>query len=145
MVPPKIPAVYFRIGLILIIVSAMLLVMGFQALPTLPANCTLYHTVWWGDNLYRIGLRYGTTWQHLMTLNGLTSTIIYPGQVLCVRTTSPTPTPTPTCSLYYTVVRGDNLFRIGLRYGVSWIVLMFRNHIWNPNLIYPGQVLCIYP
>jgi LysM repeat protein len=138
----KIPAVFFRIALVIIIVAAMFTV-AFQTKTVSAAGCTRYHTVWWGENLYRIALRYGTTWQTLMSINNLTSTWIYPGQVLCVSTT-PTPTPTPSCSLYYTVVRGDNLFRIGLRYGVSWISLVFLNHIWNPNLIYPGQVLCIY-
>jgi len=138
----KIPANFFRIALVVIIVTALFTV-AFQTKTVSAAGCTQYHTVWWGENLYRIGLRYGTTWQTLMSINNLTSTRIYPGQVLCVRTT-PTPTPTPSCSLYYTVVRGDNLFRIGLRYGVSWLSLVFLNHIWNPNLIYPGQVLCIY-
>ncbi len=138
----KIPAIFFRVALVVMIFGAMLLT-GFQTKTVSAASCTLYHTVWWGENLYRIGLRYGTTWQTLMSINGLTSTRIYAGQVLCVRTT-PTPTPTPSCSQTYTVVRGDNLFRIGLRYGVSWLTLMWINHIWNPNLIYPGQVLCIY-
>ena len=38
---------------------------------------------------------------------------------------------------------GENLFRIGLRYGVSIQALMQVNGITNPNLIFAGQVLII--
>lgn len=41
----------------------------------------------------------------------------------------------------YTVVRGDTLFRIAQRYGVSVTDLAQGNCITNTNLIYTGQVL----
>ncbi len=47
------------------------------------------------------------------------------------------------CTQSHTVQAGENLFRIGLRYGVSWTVLQAYNYLSNPNLIYVGQVLCI--
>lgn len=47
------------------------------------------------------------------------------------------------CSQYYTVQRGDTLFAIGRRYGVSVSVLQSRNGIANPNRIYVGQRLCV--
>lgn len=47
------------------------------------------------------------------------------------------------CTLTHTVQPGENLFRIGLRYGVSWTVLQAYNYLPNPNTIYTGQVLCI--
>ncbi len=43
---------------------------------------------------------------------------------------------------------GDNLFRIALRYGISYYALAAANGIYNPNFIYVGMVLqvpCAYP
>ena len=48
-----------------------------------------------------------------------------------------------TCSAQYTVLPGDNLFRIGLAFGVPWPDIAAANGLTNPNLIFPGQVLCI--
>ncbi|MBE3588711.1 MAG: C40 family peptidase [Thermoanaerobacteraceae bacterium] len=42
------------------------------------------YTVCPGDTLYRIGLRYGVSYEAIMEANGLTSTLIYPGQVLSI-------------------------------------------------------------
>lgn len=47
-------------------------------------------------------------------------------------------------SLTYTVVKGDNLTKIGSKYGLTWKEVHEANPwIKNPNLIYPGQVLNI--
>lgn len=48
-----------------------------------------------------------------------------------------------TCTQYHTVKRGENLYRIGLQYGVSWKVLAENNDLDNPRIIYPGQKLCV--
>lgn len=42
---------------------------------------------------------------------------------------------------WYWVRRGDTLFRIGLRYGVSPYYLAYLNGLWNPNYIYAGMKL----
>ena len=47
------------------------------------------------------------------------------------------------CTQTHTVQASENLFRIGLRYGVSWSVLQAYNYLPNANTIYVGQVLCI--
>src|SRR5712691_4527473 len=47
------------------------------------------------------------------------------------------------CSAQYTVLPGDNLFRIGLAFGVPWPNIAAANSLTNPSLIFPGQVLCI--
>ncbi len=49
------------------------------------------------------------------------------------------------CPVYYRVVRGDNLTVIAWRYGVSVNQLMRWNNIWNPDRIYVGQTLVIWP
>lgn len=55
------------------------------------------------------------------------------------------PRPPATCTgFFYTVVSGDTLFTIAQRFGVSLQALINANpQIPNPNLIFPGQVICI--
>lgn len=47
---------------------------------------TIQYTVVAGDTLYSIAARFGTTVKDIMAVNGLTSHIIYPGQVLLIPT-----------------------------------------------------------
>lgn len=47
--------------------------------------------------------------------------------------------------IYYTVQSGDTLSSIATRYGVTVEDLASINGLSNPNLIYPGEVLKIYP
>jgi LysM repeat protein len=42
---------------------------------------------------------------------------------------------------YYTVRWGDHLYRIALKYGISWTVIAQANGLYNGNYIYAGQVL----
>lgn len=43
----------------------------------------------------------------------------------------------------HTVAAGENLYRIGLQYGISWVSIARYNNIANPDRIYVGQVLQI--
>jgi plastocyanin/LysM repeat protein len=43
----------------------------------------------------------------------------------------------------YTVRRGENLFRIGVRYGVTYQYLAQLNGIYNPNYVWAGQVISV--
>lgn len=43
----------------------------------------------------------------------------------------------------YTVRRGDNLFRIGARYGVTYHYLAQLNGIYNANYVWAGQVISV--
>ena len=47
------------------------------------------------------------------------------------------------CGVYHTVIAGQNLFRISLRYGVSMIAIATTNRITDLNLIYSGTTLYI--
>ncbi|MFV1994128.1 MAG: LysM peptidoglycan-binding domain-containing protein [Verrucomicrobiales bacterium] len=51
---------------------------------TAPASSSKTHTVAKGENLYRIGLMYGATSGGIKSANGLTSDMIYPGDVLSI-------------------------------------------------------------
>jgi LysM repeat protein len=115
-----------------------------------PATLPATHTVAPGENLYRIGLLYGMSWVTLAQYNGLpNANYIYVGQVLRIPGGSgtggpatPAPQPPPGF-IYHTVKAGENLYRIGLAYGMSWIPIAEANGIVNPNQIYAGQVLKI--
>jgi LysM repeat protein len=104
------------------------------------------HVVQVGENLFRIALKYGTTVQAIAAANGIANpAMIYVGQELTVPSSSGSGTEPPpvTGGTTYTVQRGDNLFRIALRYNMSYIYLAQYNNIANPASIYAGQVLQI--
>ena len=134
------------------------------AIFVLPASVfadDIIHTVQPGENLYRIGLKYGVTWQAVMAANGLTSNKIYVGQQLKIPSeassgseqTVSAPAPEPaaqpeqplveTAPATYTVTRGDTLGSIARRFGTSISALAAANHLANPNRIYYGQTLTI--
>jgi len=109
-----------------------------------------------GDTLAAVAKRYNISLQELARLNGIVNAArVVIGQVLAVPgpgnnrpggTVAPTIIPTvPGTSAggTYVVQRGDNLFRIALRFGVTLQTLQRLNNISNPALIYVGQVLKI--
>lgn len=55
---------------------------------------------------------------------------------------SPEP-PKPDEPVYYTVKRGDALYKIAAKFNTTVQQLVIWNNIKNPNLIYPGQVLIV--
>ncbi|OWW47253.1 1,4-beta-N-acetylmuramidase [Enterococcus hirae 88-15-E09] len=93
------------------------------------------HVVQYGETLSSIATKYGTTYQALASLNGLSNpNMIYAGQVLKVNEKVST-------TRTYTVRSGDNLSSIASRLGTTYQALAQRNGLSNPNLVYPGQVL----
>lgn len=53
------------------------------------------------------------------------------------------PVSAASCQAQHTVKSGENLYRIGLKYGVDWLSIAKVNNLANPDRIYAGQVLCI--
>jgi LysM repeat protein len=53
------------------------------------------------------------------------------------------PASASSCTKYHTVQRGEWLAQIARYYGTTWQYLAQINHLANPSLIYPGQVLCV--
>ena len=53
------------------------------------------------------------------------------------------PAQAASCTRYHTVQRGETLYKIGVRYGVTWRYLAAINNLSNPNRIYAGQRLCV--
>lgn len=101
-----------------------------------------YYTIKRGDTLWGIARRYGTTVQNLVKWNNIQNpNLIYPGQRLILygnfRNSS------NNNYAYYTVQKGDTLWRIARRYRTCPKRIARLNGITNPNLIYSGLVLKI--
>jgi LysM repeat protein len=100
-----------------------------------------------GDNLYRIGRRFGVPWQTLLKHNNLRDPgALFVGQKLRI----PAPaagavagTPTLHGETTYTVQDGDILYDIGLLYGMDWREIAERNGLSEPYDIFVGQILKI--
>lgn len=134
--------------------------------PTPPPSGDIlgYHTVRYRETLFCIGRAYGVNPWAIASQNN----IPYPyylrvGQVLaipnapwanpsygpvCPRqfdggTPPPPPPPPGGCRATYVVRPGDTLSSIAWRFGSSVWAIAARNNIANPNLIFPGQTLCI--
>jgi LysM repeat protein len=102
------------------------------------APATSTYTVRSGDTLSSIASKFGTSYQALASLNGISNpNLIFVGQTLRVNGSA------STGSVYYTVRVGDNLSAIASRYGVSYQSIAALNGLSNANLIFPGQTLKI--
>lgn len=108
----------------------------FLVVPVTDAEASTTHTVQRGESLWLIGNKYGVTVAQLQQTNGISGTTIYVGQRLVI------PGGASTNSGVHTVVRGDTLFLIGQRYGVSHQEIMRLNNLSSAT-IYPGQTLRI--
>lgn len=120
-----------------------------------------------GDTLGNIAERYGVTVDAIAAANGITNVHeLEVGQELVIpmgeidEPVEPAPTeaapeepgpaatetaPPTTEEQIYVVQPGDNLYRIGLRFGVDWQVLAQYNNISNPNRLEVGQQIRIPP
>lgn len=102
------------------------------------SNITTY-VVKSGDTLSQIALDYDTTVEQIASINNIRNVnLIYTGQTLRIPTNNYDMTHT-----LYVVKRGDTLWGISRRFGVSIAKIVMLNRIANPNLIYPGNVLRI--
>lgn len=106
---------------------------------------TFNYTVKDGDNLWDISQRFlgsGTKYPEIVSLNNLSSTTIYPGQVLKIPESNSSNSPEYKT---YTVVEGDNLWDIAQRFlgaGARYSEIALLNNL-NSDTIYPGQTLKI--
>lgn len=109
-------------------------------------GCANYITVQWGDTLSGIATQCGTTVAAIQVANPGLGAWVYAGQVLCIPTgyaSAPVSYPSyPTYGGTYVVQWGDTLGKISARTGMSVASLLAVNpQIWNPSLIYAGQVI----
>ncbi len=126
-----------------VVILAVLLALGLGAAVApapVAADSPVVYTVTWGDTLFSIAARYGTSVYALMRANGLrNANYITIGQRLLI---SGSYAPVPPASSTYIVQPGDTLFSIATRYGTTAYALKQANRLYN-YWIYVGQVLRI--
>lgn len=112
--------------------------------------CGATYTVQWGDTLGRIASICGVTLDALYAANPGLGGILYAGQVINIPAAAPVYSPPvypapaywPSYGGTYVVQPGDTLGKIAARIGSSvGEILAVNPQIWNPNLIYVGQVI----
>lgn len=115
------------------VVRAVAQYQDFQYIP--PAGENVY-IVQKGDSLYSIARKLGITVAELRSFNNLTSDILQIGQVLLIPIETPSPENT------YRVQRGDSLYSIAKKFGISVNDLKAENNLTS-NMISIGQILKI--
>lgn len=124
----------------------------------------LTHRVQENDTLFGLGQRYGVSWQAIAQLNGLTansilqvgSTLGLPGGSTApgaagpdsaapdsAAPDAPAANQPATASRTYTVVSGDTLLGIALRFGLTWESLAAANGLSGRSVLQIGDQLVI--
>ena len=127
-----------------VMVFAILVTSFASSSRALAWGCANYITVQWGDTLSGIAATCGTTVEAIQAVNPGLGWWVYAGQVLCIPAgyTSAPVTYYPNYGGTYVVQRGDTLGKIAASTGVRFSDLLAVNpQIWNPSLIYTGQVI----
>jgi len=126
-----------------IITIAILLITSIASIGGASAwsQCPAYITVQWGDTLSGIAIKCDTTVDAIRAANPSLGWWLYTGQVIYIPG-GHTPPSQPTTYSTYTVQWGDTLSKIATRSGTTVNSLLAVNpQIYNPSLIYAGQVI----
>ncbi|MCD6554329.1 MAG: hypothetical protein DRI52_01820 [Chloroflexi bacterium] len=103
-----------------------------------PGQTTTY-VVQWGDTLYSIASRCGTTVEAIVQMNSIADpNSIRVGQQLTLSCAG-----APATTVEHIVKPGENLFRIALMYNTTVEAIAAANGIVNPSYIWVGQRLLI--
>ena len=105
----------------------------------------LIYTVQPGDTLYTISLLFGVGLQFLVALNNIPSpSQIYPGQKIVLPEGTVNPfQPIEPGIIRYSILPGDTIYRIALRFGSTVQSILNSNPGLNPQKLVPGQVITI--
>lgn len=112
----------------------------YQAPRVLPAPGACVYQVRFGDTLFSIARRFGTSVGDIALANSIRDiNHIFVGQGLVI------PNCRPTQCTVYTVRPGDTLFSIARRFSTSVRAIALQNRIIHPSRIFAGQRLLICP
>lgn len=110
----------------------------------------IIHYVAVGESLTGIAMQYGVTVEAIMQQNGLSNAnMIYVGQPLIIpgsaydRPGGGYGGPPPGCAQLHTVRMGETLSSIAWKYNVSVQALAACNNLYNQDMVFIGQPLCI--
>ncbi|RAZ69801.1 LysM peptidoglycan-binding domain-containing protein [Planococcus maitriensis] len=114
--------------------------------PSAATEVASYYIVQKGDTFYSIAKKYGLVVEQLMAANFTTSTKIIVGQKLAIphKTQPWSGNQEDLDARNYQVVKGDTLYSISKRTGVSIDSIKRMNNLTS-DLIMIGQVLTLYP
>lgn len=102
------------------------------------------YTVVKNDTLWGLSKKYGVSVSDLKKANGISGHLIYVGQKLQIPTktakTSTSTSTVDTTSTTHTVVKGDTLWSLAKKYGVSVSTLMKANNLSSSTILI-GQIL----
>jgi LysM repeat protein len=126
------------IALFVLIAQLGLFLSPVEAAPS--ATDPVVHIVRWGESVFLIARRYGTTINAVVSTNNLRNpNFVYAGQRLIIPTGGSSSSTVSTG--IYVVQRGDTLRTIAARYGTTVSYLASLNGLRNPNFIWVGQRL----
>lgn len=115
------------------VVDAVITTADGGMISSLPSSGN-YYVVQSGDSLWSIANQYGITVDTLKSLNGLTSNNLTVGQIIEL------PSAEESSEGTYTVVSGDNLWKIANKYGTTVSELKALNNLTS-NTLSIGQIL----
>jgi LysM repeat protein len=118
------------------------------AAPDLQGGRMVVHYVGFGESLYGIAAQYGVSVQAILQHNGIVNPdLIYAGQPLVIPVAGygyegPRGA-SRTCINYHIVRAGETLSSIAYQYGVSLDDILACNDLYNRDIVYVGQKLCV--
>ena len=134
---------------ILCLILALSVVSQQSALagPELQQGGKAYYVAW-GDSLDSIAARHGVTVEAILRQNGLSNPdLIYVGQLLIIPTSGydwmPEHDYGDSCATYHIVSSGETLSGIAWAYDTTVYTLLEHNNLYNKDIVYVGQKLCI--
>lgn len=110
-----------------------------------PAGFEGLYTVQTGDTMYALAQYFDVSLDSLLAANPhiINPKEIFPGDILCVPSRVPKRCPAD-FKERYTVQAGDTMFSIAQYFSVNVDSLIAANpHIIDPNIIFPGDELCV--
>lgn len=108
---------------------------------------SIVYTVKSGDTVSKIAMAYGVTVNHIVEINDIqNANLIYPGEKIRItesRSNQLNEMGDPNLDVTYVVRKGDTLWGISRKFGVSVDYLVAKNGIRDRNLIYVGEIIRI--
>jgi LysM repeat protein len=109
-----------------------------------PAPQPVIYTVQSGDTLWKIAQKFGTTIDAIVKANNLDQTkYLYIGQKITIPSEPTTPEPPVIQPVIHTVVSGDTLWKISVKYGTTIDAIVKANNLDPAKYLYIGQKITI--